>query len=91
LINADLDPDFEEEVIYRDLYGGRVVDVEQRVCGPVCVALVDDAGREILLPRCVISRENSVEVLSHSHQVRVVAQVWIKLELRGIGRRSGQR
>src|ERR1051325_6342613 len=37
LINADLAPDFEEEGIYRDLYGGRVVDVEQRVCGPLWV------------------------------------------------------
>src|ERR1041384_1322801 len=80
---------FDKERIDRDFHGRCVVDVEQRLCGPVCIALVDHTARKVLLTRCIAGGKDSVEVFPDSHQVSVVTQVRIEFELGYFGRCGG--
>src|SRR5205814_7725886 len=80
----------EEEGIDGGVYRGCVINVEQRVSVPVNVTLVDDAAGKVFLPRRIASGEDAVEVFADSHQVIIVAEVWIELLDRTIGRRLMQ-
>src|ERR1051326_322488 len=80
---------FDKERIDRDFHGRCVVDVEQRLCGPVCIALVDHTAGKVLLTRRIVGGKDSVEVFPDSHQVSVVTKVRIEFELGYFGRCGG--
>src|ERR1051326_5229919 len=80
---------FDKERIDRDFHGRCVVDVEQRLCGPVRIALVDHTAGKVLLTRRIVGGKDSVEVFPDSHQVSVVTKVRIEFELGYFGRCGG--
>src|ERR1051326_972298 len=80
---------FDKERIDRDFHRRCVVDVEQRLCGPVCIALVDHTAGKVLLTRRIVGGKDSVEVFPDSHQVSVVTKVRIEFELGYFGRCGG--
>ena len=65
----------EEERVDRGWDGGDAVVTEQRLCRPVDVALVGDAGGEVRFHRLVAGTEDAVEILVDCQQLDVVAEV----------------